>query len=167
MRIVSPVVTERPSLPWPQLRRPALLGVPDVSGLARSAIYHSDGRLYLERYDVVATPATTIRLHHWHASDDQRAPHDHPWSNFTTVLAGRLVEHTADGITDLAPGALVVRRADQPHRIELVTADAWTLFVTGPIVRRWGFHTDQGWVHWTDWPHAGHYEDHVAPSRQW
>lgn len=145
-------------------------GIPDVTGLERSAIIHEDGRLYLERFSVVMTPAVTVRIHHWLASDDQRAPHDHPWDNVTTVLAGHLVEHGHDRTDDLRPGTIVTRRATEAHRIELVSADAWTLFVTGPIVRRWGFHTADGWVHWEAWPHAGHYETDtpaLAPSRRW
>lgn len=153
--------------PWPAAMLAPTLGIPDVAGLTRSAIVHEDGRLYLERFHVVTTPECAIRLHHWHCGDDQRALHDHPWSNCTTVLAGHLVEHTETGTTELTPGAVMVRAAEQPHRIELVSDDAWTLFVTGPIVRRWGFHTDTGWVHWTAWPHAGHYEVDAAPSRAW
>lgn len=50
-----------------------------------------------------------------------------------------------------------------PHRVELLTvADfvatqpdnatpltCWTLFITGPRCRHWGFHCpERGWVHW-------------------
>lgn len=152
--VVRPVVA-----PWPSGWLPAVGGVPDVSGLRRSAILLEDGRLYLERFHVVETAGCQVRVHHWLASDDQRALHDHPWANVSTVLAGELVEHGPGGAVELAVGAVVSRRAADPHRVELVSGEAWTLFVTGPIVRRWGFHTERGWVHWSSWPHAGRYED--------
>ena len=143
--------------PWPGWIVPAIGDAPDVTGLRRTAIEHDNGELYLERYHLVDGAACSIRIHHWCASDDDRAPHDHPWSNATTVLAGTLLEHDRFGETLLEPGTIVTRPATDPHRIEVVTDDAWTLFVTGPIVRRWGFHTAGGWVHWTEWPHAGRY----------
>lgn len=146
----------RPAPPRP-LYLPPLDGIPNVHGLPHSSIVHNDGSPYLDRYDIHVTDALTIRIHHWHSSDDQHAPHDHPWPNTTTVLTGHLIEHTAHGARPLNPGTIVTRRATDPHRIELTTPDAWTLFVTGPIERRWGFHTPTGWVHWTDWPHTGHY----------
>jgi hypothetical protein len=56
-------------------------------------------------------------------------------------------------------GSLAFRRAEAPHRIQLwarprFTADrivydnlpAWTLVVTGPARRRWGFHSLDGWI---------------------
>ena len=130
-------------------------GVPDVDGLRRSAIHLEGGRLYLERFHLVETSACRVTIHHWLRSDDDRALHDHPWPNASTVLAGRLVEHSEYGPITLAPGSVLTRAADEAHRIELVSADAWTLFITGPIVRRWGFHTSSGWVHWSEWAHAG------------
>lgn len=143
---------------WPALGLEAAGGIPDVAGLPRSAIRHADGRLYLERFEVAASPAVTVRVHRWHASDDQRAPHDHPWPNVSIVLAGELIEHGRAGPARLTPGTIVSRAAADPHWIELPAGEAWTVFVTGPIVRRWGFHTAGGWIHWTEWPNAGTYE---------
>jgi AraC-like protein len=160
-------VTRHTQAPWPTMHIATHAGTPDTAGLRRTAILHDDGRLYLERWHILDTVDCSIRLHHWHASDDDRAPHDHPWPNATTVLSGHLIEHTADGDHALTPGTVVTRTASQPHRIDLVTDEAWTLFVTGRIVRRWGFHTADGWVAWTDWPHAGRYdEDDSPPLRQ-
>jgi hypothetical protein len=125
---------------------------PDITGLEHSIITQHDGSPYIDRYHIVDTPSYHARFHHWHSSDDKRAPHDHPWPNTTIVLAGHLLEHTRDGARDLTPGTTVTRPAVMPHRIELVSDDAWTLFVTGPVERRWGFYTDTGWVYWRDWP---------------
>lgn len=42
-----------------------------------------------------------------------------------------------------------LRRATFTHRIELTNGPVWTLFLTGPKVREWGFHCPQEWRHWT------------------
>lgn len=132
-------------------------GRPDVTGLPSTTILRNDGTPYLDRYHLISTRDLRVQIHHWHGSDDQRAMHDHPWASCSTVLAGHLIEHTPDGAVQLSPGTVITRTAVEPHWIQLTTLDAWTLFVTGPITRRWGFHTDRGWVHWQSWPHAGRY----------
>lgn len=94
-----------------------------------------------------------IYLHHFMRSDDDRALHDHPWWNLSILLRGRYVEHTisAGGInvrTERVEGQWKFRRAEFAHRIELVDGPCWTLFLTGPRLREWGFHCPQGWRHW-------------------
>lgn len=142
-------------------------GIPNVDGLDCDRILDVDGQPYIDRYHLVYTPAFGARFHHWLGSDDQRARHDHPWDNVTIVLAGELLEHIGSDTRRLAKGAVVARNAISPHRIDLVGDDAWTLFVTGPVLRRWGFHTDQGWVPHGQWEHAGSYEQQRTSSREW
>jgi hypothetical protein len=44
-------------------------------------------------------------------------------------------------------GQIVWRRASLAHRIELIDdKPCWTLFITGPKHRQWGFHCVRGWV---------------------
>jgi hypothetical protein len=127
---------------------------PNTTGLRWDRIDHRDGSPYLVRYHIVEAEAIGVRYHHW-LSSDARDPHDHPWDNVTLVLSGLLVEESWDGeLHPLHPGDHITRRAGQPHRIELMTADAWTVFVHGAAVRRWGFHTAEGWVHWRDYAQA-------------
>lgn len=96
-------------------------------------------------------------LHRVIRSDDDRALHDHPWWNVSIILAGSYVEHTiaAGGIhvrRTRRPGAVVFRRARAAHRLEITDGDCWTLFLRGPVVRRWGFHCpERGWVFWRDY----------------
>ncbi len=45
---------------------------------------------------------------------------------------------------------VVFRRAAAAHSIELLSGEVWTLFLTGPRIREWGFHCPQGWRHWRD-----------------
>jgi hypothetical protein len=96
-----------------------------------------------------------IYLHHFLRSDDDRALHDHPWWNLSVLLDGRYVEHTisAGGINRKVvrhAGDWKFRVAGSAHRIELDNGPCWTLFITGPRLREWGFHCPRGRVHWRD-----------------
>jgi hypothetical protein len=97
-----------------------------------------------------------VYLHKFLRDDDDRALHDHPWVSLSFALSGEYIEHTDDYIKRRRRGSIVFRRATHSHRIELVRKDgkampAWTLFLTGPKVREWGFDCGvKGWVHWRD-----------------
>ena len=73
------------------------------------------------------------------------------------MLAGSYIEHTirAGGIhvrREYGPGSLRLRLAATAHRLEVpVTRWCWTLVITGPRFRSWGFHCpERGWVHWRE-----------------
>jgi len=111
---------------------------------------------YLKRWYVIPRNRWfNVYLHQFLRSDDDRALHDHPWWNISLLLAGRYVEHTiaAGGVNrrvERCRGDCKFRAARTAHRIELVDGACWTLFVTGPRLREWGFHCPRGWVHWRD-----------------
>jgi hypothetical protein len=91
-----------------------------------------------------------IYLHHFLRSDEDRALHDHPWWNASILLDGRYTEHTIakGGVhhrVEYSAGAIKLRTAKYTHRIELTDGPCWTLFLTGPEIRRWGFHCPDGW----------------------
>lgn len=116
-----------------------------------------DNPYLLRWYLTPHNPDGNTYLHHFLRSDDDRALHDHPWDNTSIVLCGEYIEHTiaAGGIHNRVlrkAGDVFHRRAEDAHRIELVNGDpAWTLFLTGPKRREWGFHCPEaGWVHWRD-----------------
>jgi hypothetical protein len=94
-----------------------------------------------------------IYLHHFLRSDDDRALHDHPWWNVSILLRGSYVEHTiaAGGVEHAEryeAGAMKWRLATSAHRVELAAGACWSLFITGPVIREWGFHCPRGWRHW-------------------
>jgi len=99
-----------------------------------------------------------VYLHHFRRSDDDRALHDHPWVNLSILLTGSYLEHLPDGVVKLRkpwrPWAfwrLPMRRSVSAHRVELIGGKhVWTLFITGPKIREWGFHCPNGWRHWTE-----------------
>lgn len=108
-----------------------------------------------------------IYLHQFLRHDDDRALHDHPWCSLSIVLKGGYYDITpgVDGTYQrrwYGTGSIIFRRPSSAHRVELSRflpsryssvhrqRPAWTLFITGPRVRDWGFLCPKGWVHWRD-----------------
>jgi hypothetical protein len=90
-----------------------------------------------------------IYVHLFLRSDEDRAKHTHPWLfNLSWLLDGRYLEHTLKGVFLRLAGCLKFRWGPAAHRIELVDGPVWTLFITGPRIREWGFLCPQGLVHW-------------------
>jgi hypothetical protein len=95
---------------------------------------------YLERW-VLDFKLFSIRLHHWLASDDQRHFHDHPWWYLSWVLKGSYVDRSPWG--DVRRARWSVKRFPALHRHSvIIDKPCWTLLITGPEKRVWGF-----WVH--------------------
>jgi hypothetical protein len=113
-------------------------------------------RPYLRRWFVIPRNRLfNVYLHQFLRSDDDRALHDHPWANLSILLRGEYVEHTiaAGGIEHrayLQAGDVRLRWTGRiAHRIELTDGPCWTLFITGPRYRTWGFHCPRaGWIPW-------------------
>lgn len=122
---------------------------------------------YLHRWWLIPrNPVLNIYLHHFLRDDDDRALHDHPWPWLSFLLQGEYVEHTiaAGGIhrrQNRKAGSLKVSGPWRAHRVELLKirdfvetqphndtpVSCWTLFITGPRLRRWGFHCPkEGWI---------------------
>ena len=87
----------------------------------------------------IETPWFSVRLHHWLAPDDNRAKHDHPWNFITFVLRGGYMDASPDGIEHLKAPAIRYRSAEHQHTVFPDEGGAWTIIVTGPKVRPWGF----------------------------
>lgn len=87
------------------------------------------------------TPWFSVRLHHWLASDDDRAFHDHPWSFTTFVLKGEYVDDSPAGPELLKAPCVRRRPAEHRHTVYPGFDGCWTVIVTGPKVRTWGFWT--------------------------
>ena len=120
---------------------------------------------YLRRWWVIPrNPVFNVYLHEFCRDDDDRALHDHPWLfNASILLEGDYMEHlpprrglgTAKCEWRLA-GHLYLRFGPAPHRVQLFRdLDArpirtWTVFITGPRYREWGFLCPKGWRNWRD-----------------
>ncbi len=119
--------------------------------LSRRYITGLDGSEYLiRRYLLPRNKILNIYLHRFLGSDDDRALHDHPWYSVSVVLKGELIEHLPrKRLRKIKAGVISFRSPLQQHRIELPTGQkATTLFITGPVVRKWGFACPKGWVAW-------------------
>lgn len=127
---------------------------------------------YLLRWHLIPrNRIANVYVHRFLRSDDDRALHDHPWINLSILLDGAYLEHTPvcrdrlaaarlaeQGITDrrrFTAGALRLRGPRSAHRIELAEGPVWTLFLTGPNVRSWGFWCPRGWRHSRDFTRPG------------
>lgn len=109
------------------------------------------GEQYLERWYVIPRNRfLNIYLHKFTGDDDDRALHDHPWWSLSILLKGELKEHSFKGVRLIPRWWPVIRSAKFAHRLELVKGPVWTVFVTGPKIRSWGFHCPKRWVHWRE-----------------
>jgi len=111
-----------------------------------------DGAPFLERYHLLRLPlvGAEVMIHRFVASDPDRGLHDHPWRwAAALLLAGSYDELVVPRID--APKGERFRRRLGPLRVNWVRprrfhrvllapgSDAWTLFVTGPRMKVWGF----------------------------
>lgn len=126
---------------------------------------------YMLRWWLVPrNPWLNVYLHKF-VNDDEPTLHDHPWHSVSILLRGRLREVTPStwcrwmraqrtqwnwygsrwfSSEEHRRGAVVYRRHEHLHRLELIDRrPAWTLFITGPMQRVWGFDCPGGWVPWT------------------
>ncbi|MBB1061914.1 hypothetical protein [Marilutibacter spongiae] len=126
---------------------------------------------YLLRWFLIPrNPVFNVYLHCFLRDDDDRALHDHPWPWCSILLSGGYIEHTiaAGGIhrrRERSAPSIKLSGPRRAHRIELLKIrdfvasqpgndtpiSCWTLFITGPRLRTWGFHCpERGWVDWRE-----------------
>jgi hypothetical protein len=105
-----------------------------------------------------------IYLHNIKRDDADYALHDHPWMNLSIVLKGGYYEVTPlwrpsvrapQPLTHTAwkrPGSWTLRRPTSAHRlmVESSNGPTWSLFITGPVMRSWGFWCKRGWLPYKD-----------------
>ena len=131
-------------------------------------------RPYLNRWYVIPRNRLfNIYLHQFLRSDDDRALHDHPWFNLSILLQGQYVEWSiAKGGTHhkklRKAGGIKFRTPWNAHRLELVDEQpCWSLFMTGPTMRTWGFHCKLGWRPWQEFVSAdGHKANDIGAGCQ-
>lgn len=134
--------------------RAYLLTIPDRR--PPDLIIRRDEGDYLHRWHLIPrNPFLNIYLHLFLKSDETFALHDHPWINMSWVLKGWYIEYLRGGyIRYRNEGDFVFRWPTTAHRVQLneplgQAQWCWTLFITGPRVRVWGFHCPKGWMPYT------------------
>ena len=107
---------------------------------------------YLNRWHLIPRNRWfNIYLHQFIGPDPQPRTHDHPWWSVSIRLRGDY-EEMADSAQAYFNRRVTFRSAECMHKIfSIVTPTCWTLFITGPIVRDWGFWVDGEWVKHTEY----------------
>lgn len=134
-------------------------------------------RPYLRRWFLVPhNRLCNIYLHQFCDSDDDTALHDHPWSFLSLILNGSYREISQTGTHIRRAGSIAIRRASGRHRVQLIDASpVWTLVITGPKARQWGFwcratesgHSYERFVPWDQFGPGGCAEpQHATNGRQ-
>jgi hypothetical protein len=116
---------------------------------------------YMLRWHVIPRNRVfNIYLHRFCRSDED-VLHDHPWWNMSVIVWGSYTEQLRNRrrITRW-PFIPVIRHPMTAHRIILRNDNngprpVWSLFVTGPKVRTWGFWCGERWVE---------YKEYVSPT---
>jgi hypothetical protein len=110
--------------------------------------------LYLRRYFLWRSRWFNIYLHHIPRPDEDRDPHDHPWSFVSVLLRGGYDEEVFNTKRELIKTnkrkafAIGKRSGNVIHQITRVDPNTWTLVFTSSRWRKWGFITKDGWVYW-------------------
>ncbi len=115
---------------------------------------------YLVRYYIIpGNHYFNIYLHHFLSSDIDKALHDHPWASIGILIYGHYYEHMPVD-TDAwrahlsretyfvkrRPFVPIYRKPEHIHKVELIdNKPVWTIFITGPVVRNWGFYCASYW----------------------
>ena len=106
-------------------------------------------RPYLRIWESTLASGITARIHHILRPDSDRCQHDHPWGFFRYIIKGGYVEECGaeKQLVARRPGELDFCPPHFRHRIlYLPRGGSWSLVITGPHVRPWGFYTAQGWM---------------------
>jgi hypothetical protein len=120
-------------------------------------ILKDNGLEYMKRWFIIPRNRFfNIYLHHIMASDDERALHDHMYWNISILLKSVYLEHFEHHKKWRVSPSIILRKPETLHRIELtrneygIEIPTWSLFITGPRVRDWGFKCPQGWRNWRE-----------------
>lgn len=113
---------------------------------------------YLLRwYLLPRNPLINLYLHKFVRDDEDRAEHNHPWICLSLMIRGGYIEHSCGTKTYRYAPSIAFRWSSHVHRVELhedfetgEKRPCWTIVLTGPKVRTWGFFCPKGFVPWFD-----------------
>ena len=114
-----------------------------------------DGEPYLYRWHLARGDWGNDYFHLQVRSDPERPLHDHPWDNWSVLVAGGYdevwmsLDEPVAICREFRKGDCIARKAEEAHRLLLPKGTTYTMtrFSTGPHIREWGFWTEEGWVH--------------------
>lgn len=125
-------------------------------------VLDSERAAYMHRISLWKTSVFEIRLHWIVTPDWGEHTHDHPFDFVRAVLNGGYTERVVKVDPDdpqvvtlktqeHKKGDISFVRAETQHLINEVHPDTFTLVVTGPKRRDWGFQVGGSWVYWEDY----------------
>lgn len=108
-----------------------------------------DGQQYMRRWWIVRTRFFEARIHYTSSADVGEHVHDHPFDFITIVMKGTYDEYLASAeLVRHRRGVPFFRQAEVAHAIDKISqGGVWSLVLTGPRRREWGFYVDGNWVH--------------------
>jgi len=117
------------------------------------------GSPYLRRYFVYDGRFGRVLIHRLMQPDADRHLHDHPWDAVFIVFGPGYLETTMKDGQQKAHWrglrwlpSIRFHPAERPHKIEALGGDSvWTIALATRHKRSWGFHTEDGWVPWTEY----------------
>jgi hypothetical protein len=92
------------------------------------------------RFTVLRNRFFTVYLHRLDAPNWHPECHSHPWSFVTFLLWGGYEEQVGTKVYWRRPGSILYRPAEFVHNV-ITHGVSWSLIITGPKRREWGFHT--------------------------
>ncbi|MEY2434763.1 MAG: hypothetical protein QOC92_4488 [Acidimicrobiaceae bacterium] len=144
------------------------------------------GDVYLHRFRIIKTPWFALYLHDLNLPDNDRDPHDHPWTFWSLVLRGHYKETVYEQCPDVdefwsrstylgvaqetykrrwLAGSVHRMGMDKAHKIDSVGPKTKTLVFCGRRRRNWGFWTPQGFESWQSYI-AKHYPSELTVARE-
>lgn len=107
---------------------------------------------YLVRYRLrLSNDLFGIYVHHFREPDIP-VFHDHPWNFLTLILRGGYTEHRPwHPPRKRRAGSLAYRCAEQPHYVDELDGETWTLVVRFRRRREWGFWLGEKLERWVPW----------------
>lgn len=123
-------------------------------------IYRRDNNKYLTRYYIFRKPVKwmlSMYLHCFHSSDEDLELHNHDWNrSISIILCGSYLEERLVGgkiVTKVfKPGMINFIKANDFHRVELLSKRVCTLFISGSKSKGkgWGF-CDRNTLEFVPW----------------
>ena len=111
------------------------------------------GVLHFRRYRLLQFPWFAIYVHQICKSDEEADMHDHPWDFNSVILEGSYWESsmTAPDFNKVSyqqfySGDVITHKAEDAHKLRLVSKEVWTLVLTSGRDRYWGYQTSAGWI---------------------
>jgi hypothetical protein len=91
------------------------------------------------RYQLAKTPWFNVYLHQLSAPNWHPECHDHPWGFIAILLRRGYLEQVGTKKYKRRPGSILFRPATFKHNVITPYGESWSLILTTPKSRDWGF----------------------------